>query len=670
VHRQTVARDFKKDFKMSTINKIRLLRRFFGIHFDFHAREDCLEIGKTPFERTLKALLIRCRPDFVQCDCKGHPGISSYPTRVGTSAPGFVRDSLKIWRRVTARHGVALYMHYSGVWDNAAIARNPTWALIDKDGKRDPTITSVFGPYVDELLIPQMQELVDKYGVDGFWVDGDCWATCHDYGKKVLEAFHRETGIGNVPREPKDPHFYEFTEFCREGFRRYLRRYVNEVHRRCPGTRVASNWAFSSYMPEPVTVDVDFLSGDYSLTDSVNSARLQARCLMHQGKPWDLMAWGFGSEKFDLWPSSKSAVQLQREAAVVLALGGGFQVYFVQRRDASIVETDVDIIEKVAAFCRRRQRWCQDAVSVPQIALLYSGEAFRRNSPRLCVALSEEMNPMLGTLNALLNNQYAVDILSEHHLTGVMHRYPLIVVPEWGGLDKAFRNELVAYAKKGGKLLVTGANAIPIFSAELGIEIVGKPEDRPRWLEAGDGLAGLKSFGVPVRVLPGTSVIGSSHAVNDPSSPGEPAAFLRRCGKGLVAGLGVDFGAGYRTGQTWQARKFMRKIIERLKLEPKVRVIGSEFVDVTLMTKNDDLLVHLINTSGCHSDKTCYTHDEVTPLGPLELKIRLETKPKSIHLQPMRCKMPFTWGGGWARLTLPRLEIHTIVQVRRNGGSL
>ena len=80
----------------------------------------------------LDAMLRKVRPDYVQCDCKGHPGISSYPTRVGTPAPGFVRDPLRIWRDATARRGVGLYMHYSGVFDTAALKGHPDWALLER----------------------------------------------------------------------------------------------------------------------------------------------------------------------------------------------------------------------------------------------------------------------------------------------------------------------------------------------------------------------------------------------------------------------------------------------------------------------------------------------------------------------------------------------------------
>ena len=103
--------------------------RFFGVHFDFHAREDCTKIGETVTDDMLDDFLDRVKPDFIQCDCKGHPGFSSYPTKVGNPAPGFVKNVLPIFRKATRDRNIGLYMHYSGVWDSEAIKHHPDCLL-------------------------------------------------------------------------------------------------------------------------------------------------------------------------------------------------------------------------------------------------------------------------------------------------------------------------------------------------------------------------------------------------------------------------------------------------------------------------------------------------------------------------------------------------------------
>ena len=199
---------------------------FLGIHFDFHAGKDCTEIGKNTTPEMIESVINQVHPDYLQIDCKGHAGFCSYPTRVGNPAPGFVGDPLRVWRDVTARNGVALYMHYSGVWDSEAIAQHPSWAVLNADGKVNPNATSRFGPYADQLLIPQLRELAGVYDVDGVWVDGECWASVPDYREESIRKFQEKTGFTNIPKQAGDEHWREFLDFNRDAFRDYLLRFL------------------------------------------------------------------------------------------------------------------------------------------------------------------------------------------------------------------------------------------------------------------------------------------------------------------------------------------------------------------------------------------------------------------------------------------------------------
>ena len=194
---------------------------FLGIHFDFHAGKDCTQVGARTTPEMVNVVIDKVQPDYIQIDCKGHPGFSSYPTKVGNPAPGFVGDPFRVWRQATAERGVPLFMHYSGVWDGQAVALHPDWAVVNANGQRDDRATSVFGPYVDKLLIPQLRELADQYDVDGVWIDGDCWATKPDYGDRAVRLFCGQTGATAAPRKAGDPYWHQWMDFHREGFRKY-----------------------------------------------------------------------------------------------------------------------------------------------------------------------------------------------------------------------------------------------------------------------------------------------------------------------------------------------------------------------------------------------------------------------------------------------------------------
>ncbi len=543
---------------------------FLGVHFDFHAGDDNHEIGKYTTPRMIETILQKVQPDYVQCDCKGHAGFSSYPTRVGYPAPGIVADALRTWRQVTAEHGVALFMHYSGVWDNQAVLHHPEWARIDENGECDKRLTSVFGPYADELLIPQLLELAVDYGVDGAWVDGECWATRSDYAPAILAPFTKESGIEQVGRTPGEPGFLEFSDYCREAFLRYLRHYVDAVHAKAPNFQIASNWAFSSMMPEPVSANVDYLSGDYTLQDSLNSARLEGRCLARQGKPWDLMAWAF-SHKID-WanqansdraPCTKGAVQLMQEASIVLALGGGFQAYFTQKRDGSVRTWQMDVMGEVARFCRARQPFCHKQELVPQVGLIYPREAVYRLSPPVLFQPGDLLLPMRGVLQMLLDSQQVVEIVSEHHLHGRMAEYPLLVLPEWGTLEPGFRQELLEYVQAGGNLLVIGPQATALFEKELGVRFSGELEPEATcWLEHDGKLAGLSRNPCrAVELLPGAQPFGKFYGDNDVTGPSQIAASIISFGKGRLAGVYANLGERYTHGSNYVARRFLADLV-------------------------------------------------------------------------------------------------------------
>jgi len=115
---------------------------FFGLHYDLHPSAADTELGRETTYEHIRAMLEKVNPDFVQYDCKGHPGYAGYPTEVGSPSPGIVNDALKIWREVTRDMGIPLSIHYSGVWDTRAIELHPEWARIRSDGTPDPNNTS------------------------------------------------------------------------------------------------------------------------------------------------------------------------------------------------------------------------------------------------------------------------------------------------------------------------------------------------------------------------------------------------------------------------------------------------------------------------------------------------------------------------------------------------
>ena len=321
----------------------------------------------------------------------------------------------------------------------------------------------------------------------------------------------------------------------------------------------------------------------------MNSARFSGRCLENQGTAWDLMSWSFSRKT----RKQKPAAQLQQEAAVVLALGGGYQAYFKQDRDGAVRDlAEMDVMAEVARFCRARQAYCHHSTAVPQIALLYSTAGHYFESPRLFHwAGSNGVTVLRKALTEILQNQLSVQILSEHQLRGHMAKWPVIVVPGWTHLDKTFCQQLADYAAAGGQLVLIGPGPQQLFES----------------------------------------------------------ARKQRPDASITAVETVDAS--------------FADVLHHVLPEPVVEVHGAEDVDVSPRQLDGKLSIHLVNTSGPHADAPDGGITAIEPTGPLTVKIRLRRAPASITQQPEGQQLDVIYQDGCASVTLPRLEIYSILVI-------
>ncbi len=634
----------------------------FGLHFDFHANDKDKQIGKTLTRGMIDSLLTTVKPDFIQIDCKGHPGYTSYPTKVGNQAGGFTQDPLKLFREETAKYGVALYVHYSGVLDERAVKLHPNWAKVDAKGVADKEETSRHSAYVDSLMIPQLKEIAD-YGVDGAWVDGDNWAAKRDYSEKSVAAFRKQTGFEKVPKNADEPGWAEWTAFTRQSFKNYLSKYVDAIHKYKPGFQITSNWSYTGYMPEPVDVNIDFISGDVASNSSVYSAAFESRCIAPQGKPWDLMSWGFSYNFGNSFGSPKNPISLMQEASEVITMGGGYQVYYTQNRDASLKPWSFPGMAKIANFCHDRQAFCKDAKPVSQVAVLYSTFAFYKFA-KIIYDYNPDViaNEVKGITMSLLDKQYSVQVLQEHHLTGRMKEFPIIVIPGWRELEPSFKAELLDYSRNGGNLIITGPDAIDYFKDDVGLTNVKKQPEKFLNLGFNGRISTIKAHWAQVQLPNNAKMIGKFYSDQDFRSASDPAAAIVPYGKGKIGMVFSNLGSTYIWQRTQLGADFLSDIVSQLS-KPELKVEGSSYVHVNLTVKNNQTLIHLINATGHHDNEKIYEWAEVPPLYNLNIQYKTNRKPTKLTIQPEGMNLSFNYKDGILSFVVPKLDIYSIVQV-------
>lgn len=660
---------------------------YFGLHYDLHANANDTDLGTRTDPETLIPLLKLMNPDWVQTDCKGHPGMTSWFSEVpdATISPGTVKDAMAGWRAATRELGIPLHCHYSGIWDQAASIKHPEWCVVDKDGTVLDSgieeasfpprkgIMSPFSDYVDKLLIPQMLELIDRYGVDGFWVDGEIWAVNADYSDAAKKAFTDKTGITEIPQQVGDPYWNEWMQFQRDAFHNYVTHYCDAVHKHKPGVRVCSNWLQTFRHPGEPTVPTDWISGDNVWVWGMDGSRCETRFISTRGKPWDIMLWGFykigplGDRRMP-WVF-KPVQMLQQEASVTLALGGNVQIYEHggKLRNGELPPWRMARMGEVGEFVRARRELCQHTETIPQVAILHSEHHYYTDFERPFPNPNERGTPVKAATFALLENHYGVDILDEWALLPRLDDFALVVAPERNKMSEDMVQALKRYVERGGNLLVTGADAYDRFGGEfLGAESITIEEDIDYHVPARSGAAPIYSATwrmiKPTTAISAGRILGSSRL--DTRLLEYAAATINTYGKGKVAYVPCSVFEFFYQVRYPLIREFIGDLAQRLVGKLPIRMFGPTGVDVILRRRGERTLVHLINlTSGLPNSPTAGAIDEIPFVGPITVEIDRDTPPTSVGLAFEDGDFEWNYQHGTVIARLDRLHIHAAIVV-------
>jgi len=324
-----------------------------------------------------------------------------------------------------------------------------------------------------------------------------------------------------------------------------------------------------------------------------------------------------------------------------------------------VTKEHLPVIAEVAKFCRARQPFCQGGMPVPQVALLYSTASHYREINNL---FGRDLSRLSGTLQALVESQQVVDIVGEHSLADRMAEYHLIVVAECDYLDPAFKQRLVRYVENGGNVLLVGPQSASLFAIELDVTLESGQHE-PLYLASGDSLVATRDRTPALKLGARAKTIGLLHLSNDKNSAFQPAASVAPLGKGKIAATYFSFSRGYLNQRPPEMRAFLNDLARQLFPQPMVEVKGSPDVDVSVNRLRGQLAINLVNTSGAHWDTKKPLIDSIDQVGPLEISFQSAAKPAKITLQPEGRQLPFEYREGVARLTVPRLEIYSVIVI-------
>ena len=636
---------------------------FFGVHFDFHAMKGQV-VGEDFHPEIVAKMLDEVKPDFAQCDTKGHAGLSSYKTKAGTQADEIRNDVLSMWRTLTRERGIPLYAHHSGLYDITVAKNHPEWAIKDENGVISENYISPFSPYTDEILIPQLRELCEA-GFDGMWIDGDCWASYVDYSDYAIAAYEKETG--KKPPKREEEGFDDYYAFCQRGFEKYIEKYITEIKKDYPEVDMTSNWAYSAYMPGPVNAPIDFISGDYEPNNSVLSARYHGRCIAARNMTWDLMSWGQNSRPGnwrDIDRNTKELPQYCQEAAQIVSLGGGFQFFNIMYGyGGTVQEWAIPMWKKVAEFCRARKEFCFRSKAIPEATIIYPNERLHTEGNYLFPHWAYSgMKGVRGWIDALQESGISSSVIYEYQLADTdLSEYPLLILPSAYAMTDESIEALKKYVENGGRL-ITEPDSCKYISEITGVEMPSFIEEKAWFFDCGGELFPLTTK-YPEAKVSTAKELSQCYTANYYNGAPKTASYVNEYGKGKVVTLSFPLGSLYRDNISSRIRKYVRQTVKATGFVPTVEVAGSSYVEVVLTEKNEKTNINLLNTAGAHNCMGVRSYGEIPTLSDLTVTYRCEKKPKKVYEEPTHKRLKVKYKNGVATIKLEKLEIHTIITV-------
>ena len=619
-------------------------------HFDFHSHKS-IRINHDPdvaaMARTLREAGVEEIITFAKC----HTGFAYYPTRFGTPHPRMVGDALGDVVRACKAEGIRVLAYISFGIDGEGGRRHPEWAQVH-DPTRGPHITEdhfvstcPYTPYIDELMLPMIAEILDGYPVDGFFFDTmGAMGVCHC--RWCLAEYRERTGRP-IPSGPDAPDWGEYGAFRRERAWRVVERVGRAITDRDPMMKVGFNWVGTVRYPETMPQGVTCLTCDYSTTGPQSlQASFHACYAKTADRAGDVMFTIINQGWGDWAP--RPLAGLEQTGVTVWAHGCrpylGDRLHPTNRLDP-MSERAIRFMGGVQEAVRAGFPDAGAEQLCEVLTVIGPTSVYGEDMGRFATDLSATV-PVQGMHRLLLDAGYPQAITTEDLLPDRLNGVRLVILSEAEGATPETDALLRSFVESGGRLLVAGR--VPRVAGEpmgwCGVRTGTEPwQDHiylPLWTEDPTRSPVLvhgpfhktvatTAETVQFAIQPYDCSYGMrfGHATGPASfeCSDVPAVTRLPYGDGEVWFLAAPVGSDYdRRANLWQA-EWMRGLLERLVPDARVRVVsGAGTVEVVAHTSTDSTWAFLINHGGeqlSFSMKTARTFDVVPPY-PVTLEVR------------------------------------------------
>jgi len=429
-------------------------------HFDFHTpahvrvgeRCDFEGVGQSLAEAKVGAAIF-----FAKC----HYGFSYYPTRVGTPHPRLAADVFGGLVEATRSRGIKAEAYVSFGIDGAGGEARPEWRRVYADGASDPSGWFInvcpFTSYVDDRVLPQIEELYRTYRPDGYWFDTmSALSPC--YCRQCRADFQREAGA-ELPVSEEDPLQARAGQWRHDRGFALVTRVADFIRSLDPNAAVGFNQLGSLPYPEPMPAGVTVLTldpetvGPQSIPFSLNAAYGS-----NAAQPCEVMPTIFHGGWGDWSLASSRRIETTALACWVRSATciPGDRLH----PEGRLTEETLSALKTISAV---RSIWESCAPSpaaklAPDIVVLHS-PSLTNGADRQFFAVGDpraRLTPINGLHRLLLDAGANFTVAAEWQLERLLGDVSLVIVAEIPQLDLETERLLRAFTQRGGTILITG----------------------------------------------------------------------------------------------------------------------------------------------------------------------------------------------------------------------
>ncbi|MEI8244197.1 MAG: alpha-amylase family protein [Lentisphaerota bacterium] len=464
------------------------------IHFDFHTPDSMPDFLKNfsadEFVKILKAANVLGIKFFAKC----HYGNSYYFTGAGKRHPQLKFDLLREIIDVCRNNDILCYIYYSVLSDQDAARKHPEWRQVTETG--EPAYLSMQlcpnSKYVDELFVPQIEELCKEYKTDGFFLDivfpitDKMTCFCPECRRKFKQQTGMDLSKELILREPRllNAFMVRSTAQMMEKITAARDLYAPEMLIISNHGCVLEQFKYDDEHPLIYASDVGCSEAQPSVLGNYAVHEHYGRYFAAKGIPFEIIPvifmWGWGEHTL------KPLAQMNYENALIISHGGVINLGDHFAADGKLHPKVYERIGQSFAFVKEREQFLVDAVPVRYAAVLNRADDVYFN------------RAVHGAEKMLADVQIQTDVI-DNTMLDCLDRYKILIIPDRtvnkGSLSRpgsflygippmpeSSVGKIAQWVEDGGRLIVTG-NAFDgeagnsLVEQLLGVRIKGRAAD-------------------------------------------------------------------------------------------------------------------------------------------------------------------------------------------------